>query len=63
MRSQLQPAFSMGTDKSDIRITNLMSGASSLAVNSLDVADDMVVAGTDNEALLLFNHLPLHADS
>ncbi len=59
-RSQLRPAFSLGADNADVKVVNLMGGASSLGVNSLDVIDDMVVVGTDNEALVLFNKLPLH---
>lgn len=50
----------LGGDKGDVRVSTLLGGTTTLGVNSLDVADDLLVAGTDNEALLLLNHLPVY---
>ena len=58
-RSQLRANFSLGAENPDIKISNLMGNTLSLGVNSVDVLGDLLIAGTDNEAALLFNQLPL----
>jgi hypothetical protein len=58
-RSQLRAGFSLGAENPDIKISNLMGDSLSLGVNSVDVVGDLLIAGTDNEAVLLFNQLPV----